>query len=522
MINKTTPGDFLVSHYSRLISFFCLFAPCLVVTGWAIDNKFLKTWDMIGPSMNPLTAIILMLCGTILFLFSTGNFRWITMLSWVTLVVLTVNMLAGFTGYYLDTLLFTEELSEETPINHMAFPTMLCFMIMCIAFTAAANARFRLSQLLSACVFFMGISVFIAYIYGNTPLQTNGLTPMALNTAVSLMLLSSATALLYPNQEYARSLTGEGSGAKLSRRVIPLVFVFVIALGFLRLQFSKGIGSDGAGLALIAGITILAFVFVVTYYSFRINSTEEALRHERNVIIQLNKKLNSKNRELQQKNEELEKFTQSVSHDIRSPLGAIMNVADKLLNDEGSFTEYERKEFLKLIKTTSESVNERTTQMLELAKAVRKPIKKAPVNSSFLVSEVLKELKAESVNKQIDLQMKALPVVMADKALLKSVFFNLINNAVKFNKGKVAKIIVSCHQKGKEKIFAIRDFGIGLDMKSFTNLFKAFSKADSSGNEMGTGLGLSIVKRIVERHGGRVWARPGEKGGAVFYFSLPS
>jgi light-regulated signal transduction histidine kinase (bacteriophytochrome) len=297
----------------------------------------------------------------------------------------------------------------------------------------------------------------------------------------------------------------------------------VIFIGWMRLQFLQtGYLTIEAGLALVIAVTFVTFLLLVYKYSAMIDRAEKELEKEQKHVSVLNKKLHKQNRELQQRNEELQMFAESVSHDIRSPLSGIRNLADKLLDPAHEKSAADEKEWLELIKATSDSMIERTARMLDLATATRKSVKKAPVNTGFIVNEVVDEIKAASTKVDINVELKSLPVVMADKALLKTVFYNLIANSVKYSKGNVSKVMISCLRKGRENIFSIKDNGIGLEMKNIGQLFKAFTRLPGSEKHKGTGLGLSIVKRIVERHGGRVWAKPGEKGGAVFYFSLPS
>lgn len=509
--------------FIRLVSLYCLLTPLLVLYGWFVDSKELKTWDLIGPAMNPLSAICFLLSGTALYLFITRNYTYARISAAVVILLVVGNIVSLYLGYPIDQLLFTEKMLSEQPPNHMALPTAICFILVSGSFVCGSCRIYKISQVLSFGVAFIAFFVFTAYLYGNRPLYFQpGTMAMALNTSISFLLLSVAVMLLYPHEAYLKQFAGAAGGSRMARRLIPFAILFIVMIGWLRLQFLQaGFVTLEAGLSLFITIVAVAFIYVLYIYTRKINEIEMHLEKEKMHVNHLNKKLSQKNHELQGKNEDLERFVYAVSHDIRSPLSGIRNLSDKLTSEDPGLSE-EHREWLLLIKTTSDSLIERTTRMLEFAKAGKKAIKKSPVNTSQIVSQVIDELKAGTESKEIRVQMKSLPVVMADKALLKAVFYNLVSNAVKFTPGHVADVIISCTKKGRENIFSIKDKGMGLDIKSIGNLFRSFTRLPDAEEVKGSGIGLSIVKKIIERHGGRVWAKPGEKGGSIFYFSLPS
>lgn len=513
----------LIEIIPASVSVFCLLTGLLVLIGWAIDSRLLTTWDMVGPPMNPLTALALVGCGCVIFFFLTASPRLVRIFSWSILMVILANFILGFFAFRLDHVIFTDKVELEYPYNHIAFPTTLCFLLMGTSFLLTSYERIKAAQMVAFSVFFVSLFVLISYIYGNRPLYLfPGKMPMALNTSLSFIFLSAGSMLLKHDKGYVQTFTAPTAGSRLARRLLPLIMLTLLTLGYLRLLFidMKFLPFE-AGLSALIALIVCTFLVVLYFYSSRVNKAEEIIELEKRHVHHLNKKLKQKNDQLIQKNEELERFVYSVSHDIRSPLSGVKNLSSKMLEESSNLTE-EQKEWIQLICSTSGSLLEKTSRMLELAKAGKKTIRKSPVNTNKLVHQVVQEIQAGTEDKTINVDSGELPVVKGDKDLLKTVFYNLLLNAVKYSPGKVAEIVVSASRKGREFVFSVRDNGIGFKMKNLRGLFSTFSRLPGSERISGTGLGLSIVKRVVERHGGRVWAKPGDKGGAIFYFSLPA
>ncbi len=150
-----------------------------------------------------------------------------------------------------------------------------------------------------------------------------------------------------------------------------------------------------------------------------------------------------------------------------------------------------------------------------------RPLRKQFVNPIHLVSQSCEELRAEHEGRQVELIVGDLPFCQADPWLLKQVWMHLLGNALKFTrKRKFARIEVGCRKEGDETVFFVKDNGIGFDMRYAGKLFGVFQRLHSAEPYEGVGVGLATVKRIVERHGGRVWAEAQLNRGATFYFTL--
>ncbi len=160
--------------------------------------------------------------------------------------------------------------------------------------------------------------------------------------------------------------------------------------------------------------------------------------------------------------------------------------------------------------------------LLRLSQLARQPLSKSRVDISALVREVLDQLQREQHGSQIDSQIGNLPECIGDPGLLKQVFANLLSNSFKFTRGSAKPTVeIGCGQQAGEKTYFVRDNGAGFDMSQAQDLFGAFQRYHSAEQFEGTGIGLSIVQRIVQRHGGHIWAEAEVGNGATFYFNLP-
>jgi signal transduction histidine kinase len=225
--------------------------------------------------------------------------------------------------------------------------------------------------------------------------------------------------------------------------------------------------------------------------------------------------------ELKKVNEELEAFTYAISHDLKSPLGRISGLASLLLiSNESQISEKDRY-LLQLIVQSSEKLTELVSHLLNLGKIGQTELSYSKVNLTALGEHVIEDLPPS--RRKVSFSLAPDMYVWGDKALLHSVMQNLLANAAKYSsKNPNAHVEVGCHEANGYTLCYVRDNGVGFDMQEADKLFMPFKRLYTGTNFEGTGVGLSTVKRIIERHEGKIWAesKPGE--GATFYFSLPS
>jgi PAS domain S-box-containing protein len=249
--------------------------------------------------------------------------------------------------------------------------------------------------------------------------------------------------------------------------------------------------------------------------------TERKQAEER--IRELNYDLRQRAVELELANEELESFSYSVSHDLRTPLASISNLAELLLREYGAQFTTGSLPYVQLIHTNAQAMEQLIQGLLTFSRTSRQPIQKQTVSQADLVRQVWEEFLGVRAGRQVELVISELPNAQADPLLLKQVWVNLLSNAIKFTRRReVARIEIDSYQEGERTVFFVRDNGAGFDMADSGNLFTVFRRLHPEEDYEGTGVGLAIVARIVHRHGGRVWAEGKIDQGATFYFTLDS
>ena len=248
----------------------------------------------------------------------------------------------------------------------------------------------------------------------------------------------------------------------------------------------------------------------------------EAKRSEQ-AIYDKNLELQENARVLARSNSDLEAFSYSVSHDLRAPLRHILGFVDLLQKSAGPSLSEKSLRHLTTISQSAKRMGDLIDDLLAFSRLGQSEIQKTEVNLDGLVRETLADFQAETRERNIVWMIHALPVVRADRALLRLVLVNLISNAMKFTSARTeARIEIGFAPAGSgETAIFIRDNGAGFDPKYTEKLFGVFQRLHSQSEFEGTGIGLANVQRIIGRHGGRVWAEGVVDAGATFYFSLP-
>jgi len=243
----------------------------------------------------------------------------------------------------------------------------------------------------------------------------------------------------------------------------------------------------------------------------------------RTLNAELEQRVAERTAQLNAANQELEAFSYSVSHDLRAPLRHVMGFVKLLEQDAGPTLSEKSLHHLTTIAEAAKRMGDLIDDLLVFSRVGRAALAKREVNLDELVRETLGDFQEEIKGRNIIWQIQPLPVVRADRALLRLLLVNLISNAVKFTgKRPEAKIEIGTVPGGKDEVVIfIRDNGAGFDPKYAEKLFGVFQRLHSQSEFEGTGIGLANVQRIILRHGGRVWAEGAVDQGATFYFSFP-
>ncbi len=236
---------------------------------------------------------------------------------------------------------------------------------------------------------------------------------------------------------------------------------------------------------------------------------------------ELARQLQDRAEALEATNSELDAFTRSASHDLRTPLNAVAGFSGLLAEQYAPQWPEEARHWLAQIERAGARMNQLIDDLLRLSRLGRQALSLAPVDLGILVRGVIADLRMAEPGRQVALHIDPLPRVMGDAGLLQQVFTNLLSNAFKFTRRTAnAEISIGTETLGDERVIYVRDNGSGFDMAQAERLFGAFERLHPEDQFEGTGIGLSIVQRIVQRHGGRVWATGAPGLGATFRFTL--
>ncbi len=238
-----------------------------------------------------------------------------------------------------------------------------------------------------------------------------------------------------------------------------------------------------------------------------------------------NEELLRQREELQIANRELDSFSYSVSHDLRSPLRALNGFAQIVIEDYSKILPADAVKYLNKIQSGANHMGVLINEILRFSRISRQPALMDNINLDSLLQEIWVTLENERTNRDIELIANPLPECLGDRPLLKQVLFNILNNALKYSRNNTKTIIeigaVDDHKEHHHmNVYFIKDNGVGFDMKYYNKLFGVFQRLHTDKEFEGIGVGLAIVQRIVERHGGRVWAQSVKGKGTTFFFSL--
>jgi light-regulated signal transduction histidine kinase (bacteriophytochrome) len=256
----------------------------------------------------------------------------------------------------------------------------------------------------------------------------------------------------------------------------------------------------------------------------RVRQRTATLEETSAILAERVRELKDRAAELVAVNRELEAFSYSVSHDLRAPLRHIDGFAVLLRESASSSLDADGHRLLGTIIDAATRMGHLIDDLLAFSRVGRKTLERADVSLSPLVREVQQEIMTGANGHLIAWHLHDLPMVRADRSLLRLVFVNLLSNAVKYssNREKAEIEIGTVPGAEDEIVIFVRDNGVGFDMQYAHKLFGVFQRLHTAEEFEGTGIGLANVRRIVNRHGGRVWAEGALDRGAAFYVSLPT
>jgi len=268
---------------------------------------------------------------------------------------------------------------------------------------------------------------------------------------------------------------------------------------------------DAGGQSLMAVVTISD-----------ITERKQAEQEIRALNADLEQRVRERTARLEDANKELESFSYSVSHDLRAPLRHIDGYVEMLTKHAGDTLSDKSRRYLKIVSESAGQMGQLIDDLLAFSRMGRAERQRMTVDLEPLTSELISKLQAETTERKILWKKGNLPIVEGDPSMLKQVFVNLLSNAVKYTRGREpAEIEIGCTGETADEIVVfVRDNGAGFDMKYVHKLFGVFQRLHRAEEFEGTGVGLANVRRIINRHGGRIWAEGAVNAGATFYFTL--
>jgi light-regulated signal transduction histidine kinase (bacteriophytochrome) len=255
--------------------------------------------------------------------------------------------------------------------------------------------------------------------------------------------------------------------------------------------------------------------------------TEQSLRYSETLLRRLHEDLEDhiaeRTSELTRTIGELEAFSYSISHDLRAPLRAINGFAAILRDEHADRLASDGDALLMKIETNASKMAQLIDGLLDFSRLARAESMKTEIDMTALAATVAQELAGEEGTRRVAIDVKPLPRAMGDEAMMRQVWTNLVANALKFSAPRPdPRIAISGEAGDGEVVYHVRDNGVGFDMAYVEKLFGVFNRLHRADEFPGVGVGLALTRRIVLRHGGRIWAESAGDGGAVFHFALPA
>jgi signal transduction histidine kinase len=533
--------------------------------GWVFDVTVLKSIRANWSSIKPNTSIAFA-CSGIALLFSGKQNRLTSNVArCAACIVLFIGSITAAEYLFnwnsgIDELFFNDNTTAGTGVPGRMSPFAAINFILMGTTLLIHNRSYkyviRLVNTLALMIFALGLLQFNAYIFGISELYKSwSFTQMSFSASVLYMVLALGIIAQSKNGGFLAVFLENTKTGKVALRQLVTVFLLLICVSWLRVQGQNlGFYPTEIGVSLVVVVSFLIVATVLwegsrvigkaekkqlaltlqvtqakddlAILNFDLQKEIEIRKAKEQEILKLNTELERKvferTGQLQQINKELEAFSYSVSHDLRAPLRAVNGYAIMLLEDYCNVLDDEGKRLLNTIVSNGKMMGRLIDDLLKFSRLGKLEAVNEAVNMNKLVSECLSELQLVNQHVSYTVNVDQLQFCRGDEHMLKQVWFNLLDNAIKYSsKCEAPHIQVSCRSEDDRLIFSVKDNGAGFDMQYADKLFGVFQRLHRNDEFEGSGIGLALVQRIISKHNGSIWAEAETGKGATFYFSLP-
>lgn len=523
-----TASQLFLLRFARSAAVAVMLIGSLVLLGWLFNIQLLKSAAPHFIAMNPLTAVLFILCGIGL---RRAGAQDVKSPDKILIACGVIILLGGAMkiaecalGFNLDfdQLLFRRAVKSPGPFgpNEIAMNTAVGFMccgLVLLLLDVETRRGFRPAQAFGVLIGLIALLGLIGYAYHVLPLYSFGSRmPMALNSAIGFELFSAAALASRPASGLMRPITSDTTGGAMARRLLPAAILIPLILGALRFTNERhGFVELESSISLFAFANIVIFAALIWWNAKLLFRAEE----ERSKAMEQLKRTTA---DLERSNTELQQFASIASHDLTEPLRMVRSYLELLSGRAQSKLDAEEREFVGYAVDGARRMQTLIQDLLAYARVDTRARPLEPTDCERVLDTAMANLKLAITEGHAKIQHERLPTVMADPGQLTQVFQNLIGNGIKFHGSAPVKIDVGAERKNGEWIFHVKDNGIGIDPKNFSRIFVLFQRLHTRKEYPGTGMGLAICKKIVERHGGRIWAESKIGEGTTFFFTIPA
>ena len=387
--------------------------------------------------------------------------------------------------------------------------------------------RWRPAEFFSFVAALIALFALVAYTIGAVSIFTTvNRRPLAFHSVLLMVAFSFALLAARPRAGLMSLVTSNTVAGLLVRRMLPAVVGIPVVIGWLAAEAQRaGAVPPFLTVPYYAVAIIVVFAMMTWQIAGSLHRIDLQRREAQEQVQQLNAELEQRvadrTAQLERVNGELEAFSYSVSHDLRAPLRHIDGFAQLLTKHQSENLDDDGKRYLGIIRESAQNMGRMIDDLLGLARLDRQQLARQRTDLNAIVQKVRQDVQRDVGPRQIAWTCDRLPVVDCDSGLISLVFTNLLSNAVKYTRKRdVAKISVSVRNGDEGVVFAVSDNGAGFDPRYQDKLFGVFHRLHRAEEFEGIGVGLATVRRIIHKHGGRIWADAELDRGATFYFTL--